>query len=126
MKMGIDNLEILIRASAGLGSAAGRAYEDGKIGITDLNELWAASGHAQDLMRCDFKLVVPEWKDLDDMERVELVDLFSDEFEIPQDRAEEVVEGYLKHGAKLAAAMRDLMEFHQGAWDQEENDEEAE
>jgi len=124
--MPVDELEKLIRAGAKAANAAGGAYEDGKLGLGDLDDLWALAGAMQDLMLVDFKQVVPQWKDLDEEERSYLSDLFEEELELPQENVEESLEGYLERSTKLYLAIRSLMDFHQAMWESDEEEEEGE
>jgi len=89
--MGIDELKDVIRFALKLGTAIASAKEDGKIGWTDaaafvpaLVALPAAITGVGDVM--------DEIRDIDENEKTELHQMVRDEFEIPGDQVEQVVE----------------------------------
>jgi hypothetical protein len=110
--MDIDQLAIIAIAGAKAASAGGRAYEDGKIGLGDINELWSAAFALKELFSVDFNEAKVEWKDLDQAEIFELQRRFADNFKLPQGEAEKMVEGYLNHGMTIYTSIQSAISFH--------------
>jgi hypothetical protein len=98
--MGIDELKDVVRLGASLGNAVGKSLEDGKVGVGDIGHFFdpltkigpALSG---------IELVPAEIADLDPTEVDELVVMVVEEFDIPQNDAEEFIEDSIKQVASL-------------------------
>ena len=95
--VGIKETKELVKAMLMLGNSAGMALADGKFDwselglfVAPLGSLPAALSGLQDLPK--------EWQDMDDSERDELMKYVQDEFDIPQDNIEEMVEKALQAG----------------------------
>jgi hypothetical protein len=91
-KVGITELRQLFMAAITMGNACGLAFEDKKIGLGDIHHLMAFIGAAKDLATdVDFKLALPEFKDLDEDEMSELMEIVEENFDLPEEMVEEKV-----------------------------------
>ena len=81
---------------AKIGSAAGRAFEDKNIGMDDLDDAFAALGGVQTLIKVDYKQAVADVQLAEG--RAEAVAIFKEQFDIPADKIEAVLEDALDLG----------------------------
>lgn len=72
----IENLKLVLSVASRLGLIASKAFEDGKLGISDVALLPEFVGLFPMLIECDWHQVVPEAKDLSKEEVVALCDHF--------------------------------------------------
>lgn len=91
-KMSVDELKILVGFIAKLGSSSWEILEDGKVGISDLGDLWDILRAAQSIIQVDYGKVVLELADLSDEEKDELVQIFIDGFNGPIEDIERTLE----------------------------------
>lgn len=88
----INELKHLFTAVISMGNACGLAFEDKKIGLSDLGSLMDFAGAANALATSiNFELLMPEIADLDQEETAELAAIVEDHFDIPEDLLEEKV-----------------------------------
>jgi len=91
MALGIKETKELIKFASDLGEGIGKSLEDNKWTIGDIyNFVPAAQSAFAGIGGVD--QVLEELKDLDEAEKEELKDYVVEEFDIPQDEAEEYVE----------------------------------
>lgn len=99
-KYGIENLKKIFALGFELGSVAGDVAE--KAGNAELKwyDKWLfpftkLGDEIFAMFSVDYKLIVPEWKDLDEVEKAELKVFAQEKFDIPQDEIEGVIEEVL-------------------------------
>lgn len=106
---GIANLLIITSVMAGIGNIAGRAYEDGKISASDLpGALVDGAKIVPKLMEAEWNQLIPEAKDLDESEQLQLLEHYKKEFDIPQDNIELTIEDVIddvRLGVQLVSRM---------------------
>lgn len=91
-KIGITELRQLFTAAIEMGNACGLAFEDKKIGLGDIKDLMQFASALKDMAtEVDFKMAVPEFKDLDNDEMAELMEIVEENFDIPEEMVEEKV-----------------------------------
>lgn len=102
---GIQESKELIAFTLKLGNGLGASLEDGKLSFTDapkfMDAMMAAPAAFQGISE-----VPAEMKDLDEAEKAELIAYAKTEFDIPQDKVEELVE----EGLSLAIAIYNFVE----------------
>ena len=91
-QIGILELKELFISVITMGNAAGRTFEDKKIGMSDIKDLFIFLGAAKDLVAIDFKLATIEFKDLDHDELAQLMAIVEEHFDIPEEKLEDKVE----------------------------------
>lgn len=91
MKLGIENLKLVVRFAIDLGMEIDKKLEDGKITIweglgliPELKALPNIIAHSEDIRN--------EFLDLDDSEKTELVGFVKDNFDIENDKVESIIE----------------------------------
>lgn len=109
--VGIPNSSKLVVGSAHLFNALGKVFEDGKIGWTDLLLLRKAADAVNDLVSVDYGETWTEWKDWDQAEQKALCDLFKEEFDLPQEGLEEIVEQVVCIAFKLGGVFQEGSEL---------------
>lgn len=100
-KLGIENLKkvcSVIATLAGVGDAMGHTK-----GVERWNQLLGVGGAIRSLNGLDLKQVLPEIKDLDAVERAQVLELFQKELDLKDDDLEAVVEEGLGIAADLAS-----------------------
>lgn len=104
---GINETKELLKFVLGLGNAAGAVAADGKVDATDLAAIMAPLMSAGPAF-AGINLIPAELKDLSPEESSELLAYAQQEFNIPQDKVEAVVEaalGVLVEVGKLIAVI---------------------
>lgn len=110
-KKGIENLIAVAVAGARLGSIADDIFEDRKVNFADLPHAMSAFSALRDLADVDFGQVVPEAKDLDQIEKEQLVTEFDKVFDLANDGLEQKVEAGLKLAIEAASALQFLLDL---------------
>ena len=95
-KFGIENLCKVSKVVLTAGNITGLALADGKIDITDLGLTLQLLPSLLSLGGVDWKLIPAEVKDLSTEERAQYVEFLTKEFDIPQDKIEEIIESIFK------------------------------
>lgn len=113
LSLGVEQIEKVILFSLSIGNAAGRAFEDGEIGIGDLGALFQLLGAVKDIVGVDFSRVWPEAKDVDQQEFNGLIDLVVDKFDIPQQALEDKMEVLVEKSKVAYAAVAALVVLFQ-------------
>lgn len=92
---GIQETKEVLKVAAEIGNGVGIALQDGKF---ELSELALFVGALIDLPNAiqGIQQVPVELKDLDETERLELLNYMRDQFDIPQDETEEAVEDHVE------------------------------
>ena len=90
------------------GNALGASLEDGKVGMSDLGHFFGAMTSAAAAFS-NMQEIPKELKDLDAAEKMELLLMIEEEFDIPQDELETTLERVLKTGVAIAELIADLM-----------------
>lgn len=110
-KLGIDDLKKLFIATIHMGNACGAAFEDGHIGLTDISAMMAFGAASKDMATVDFKLVMPEAKDIDDDEMTELMGIVEENFDIPEEHVEDKVKQILGLAARFYGLVSDAIDM---------------
>jgi len=90
----ITELKEVILTAAKFGNAVGRSLKDGKIGIGDIAEFIPAVISLPAALE-GISQIPAEVKDLTDEELNELTAFINDEFDIPQDGTEDMIEDHI-------------------------------
>lgn len=109
---GIANLVVLTGFVAGLGNAAGTAFEDGKIGVGDYKSVFGLISDLSALTTVDFKQVTPEAKDLDAEESAQIYDAFAAKLDLPasQDAKEGAIEAVVASVLGVFSAVKQSLD----------------
>jgi len=106
-KLGIKETKEFLGFVLGLANATGKALEDGQVTLADIRFLigvFADAGPAFD----GLSAIPSEWKDLDKSEQEEIKQFVIKEFDIPQDKIEEIIERALVVGISLYQFVKDF------------------
>ncbi len=88
----IANLKKLIGPTAKLATSIGGILADGQVTLGDMRYVPDIFSALRGYAGLDYTVVIPELKDLNDVEREELAKLFRDNFNISAETVEAVVE----------------------------------
>ena len=92
---GIQQTKDVLKTAALIGNGVGISLQDGKFDLSDLTNFVNALISLPTAV--DGITEVPtELKDLDPAERTELLNYFSQEFDIPHDKTEEAIEDHIE------------------------------
>ncbi len=107
---GVANVIIVMDAAIAIGVDIADALEDGKFGWADtvglaknIPDVIGAAKAAKELP--------DELRDLDEAEKQEILDHFSDRFDLPNDELEEQLERVFKVGVNLAREVVDIIDL---------------
>jgi hypothetical protein len=100
-KIGVEELTKLVIYISKIGGASWEVLEDGKVGFTDIDDVWGILRHAQKITQLDFSKIALEWDDLTDDEKDYLVDTFRKEFAGPIADIENLVEKLVAIAAEV-------------------------
>lgn len=108
--MGIEELKRMVYAVITMGNACGLAFEDKKIGITDIDDLLAFGGAAKSLAtEVDFKAGFKQFTDIDNDEMGELVAMVEEHFDIPEELVEDKVKQLVGIAARQYALIQEVI-----------------
>lgn len=96
----MKELKELLAFIIGLGNAVGASLEDGKFELSELGLLMLPLTKAPAAFS-DMKLIPAELASLTDAQKAELLEYVKTEFDIPEDKVEELIENVLKAGLAL-------------------------
>jgi hypothetical protein len=99
--IGIEETKGLVLFCAKLANAIDSSLEDGKIGFTDIGNLWAPITKVKEAFE-GIKLVPSELLDLSEEEEAELVDAIKTELDISNDKAELIAEEAIRMAFSIA------------------------
>ena len=110
VKLGIDNVKVVVVAVAIFGSASASIMSDGKVGLTDFPAIIKLTTEIGLLAHLDVKSIIPEVKDLDKEEMSDLVQVFDDNFKLGEfPTIEAKIEAGLAATVKAVEAIQYLM-----------------
>lgn len=91
-RIGIDNLKIALVAAINFGESIEKNLDDGKITLAEA--LGIGAGHFGDIVRVlkNGTKIKAEFLDLDESERLELVELVKDELDLNNEHIEVIIE----------------------------------
>lgn len=107
--MNVDNIKKVITIAAKIGNVAGKSFEDGKVNLADLQYMPEFFSIFPAFIAVDWKMAIPEAKEISADEANELIAVFCSEFSIPQAKVEVTLEAVLTTVSKVAALVVDLM-----------------
>ena len=100
-KFGIENFTKVLDLAIELGNAGGKAYEDGKLEVSDFAHLLILFDEITALGSVDFSVIPKEIGDFDSVEVVQIGDHLKQKFDIPQDQVEGIIEDGIALVVKL-------------------------
>ncbi len=101
-KLGVKETKDLVISVAKFGTAAGKVLEDGKISIMEYPLFFAPVSSLSDALQ-GASQIPAELADLDNLEIEDLEKTFKDEFNIPEDAVEAVVDDAITLAGNIAA-----------------------
>lgn len=101
-KVGIEQLKELVSFGVKLGNALGKALEDGQISLGDASAFFDAALAAPAAFD-GIEKIPSELSDLDQAEAASLKAFVAEEFDIPEDNVEKVVESALDLAVQIFA-----------------------
>ena len=104
--IGVKEIKEVIKFVVLLGNAIGGSLEDGKWGLDDIGKFMPAIAALIPAIN-GIGIVGDELNDLEDEELAELVEYFKDEFDVPQDDVEDMIE----NGFDLAVELFDFIKM---------------
>lgn len=111
-KLGIDHVKKLFLVVIDLGNAAGATFEDKKINLMDVKSLMSMAHSMKELSTdVDFKLALPEFKDLDANELDELAKLVDENLDIPEEAVEDKVQQIFHLGVRFFDVVKEMIDL---------------
>lgn len=108
-KLGYNNLLVMMAYAVEMGETAAIVYEDGKISVGDLGAMVSLYKATTDLGNIDFKMVMPELKDLDPEELKDICDMVKDRFNLKDKDVEQKVKHMLDLTSELFTCIKRSM-----------------
>ena len=107
----VEKLTLAVIALGNIGDQAGHTNNWAMRAQVIIGGLMANSVKLMNLTNLDFSLIDDEVKDLDAEERKQLIETVKAEFDIVDDKLEEVIEKALEKVVTLGGFVKELMEF---------------
>ncbi len=105
METGIEKLKKAIGAVIGLGTTVTESLEDDKISVSEWGKI-SFKSISLALALKDFKLLKIEFKDLTDAEKEEIITYVNENFDLPNDATEAMIEEAFEILFKFATSFK--------------------